>query len=66
MILIGWIAIAVIGGYAVFAATLTASLWALRGGLEVIPAALFLAACATAIWLGVVAWLSPLAIGWGV
>ena len=64
MVVTGWIAVAAVGGYVVFAVVVLSVLTVGRGGLEDIPLAVFLGTVVTIAWLALIAWLSPLHVGW--
>jgi len=60
----GWLAFAFIGAYLAAALGAMIGIKGGMGGLQDIPAALFLAAVSAISWLAFVAWLSPFSIGW--
>jgi len=66
IVAIGWIALALGGGYIIGGLALFFLTAIGRGGLGSLPMALAGAAIAVIVWLSLVAWLSPLSIGWGV
>lgn len=62
---LGWMSLALVGGYFVVSGVVVIALTLMRGGLETIPHALILGALAGLGWLAVFVWLSPLSFGWG-
>jgi hypothetical protein len=59
---IGWMATAFVGAYVVGAVVFVVSTTVSRGGLESIPAGLFLGGLSAITWLCLVAYWSPLTI----
>lgn len=65
MEIIGWIAFAAIGAYFVAGGAFLVTMMRLqRDGLGAVGPALMAALLSCLVWIGFVAWLSPIQIGW--
>jgi len=58
----GWVVFIVGGAWLAFNASLIVGLTFIRGGLESIPATLFVSGLAAVAWLSFALWLSPFSI----